>query len=364
MKRSVTEEEAEVAWRLFLGELAEVERMGVVVGCTNEHLLQDVRRGDAATVPRIDRAVGASVEISTPSHRVEGAMLGCEILFHVNVGYPLLPPVEQCAGDVVFRMTGALSRYAMDVIAREAHLAIIELHESNLGAPAERTPRYMLEILKWASKRDMMDLVASHSAPQTLKMRKSKSRALIRFHHIESNLKTAYGLVWGRELNIRGFIGRGQPGFAMVEGDTEEVAAWIDRFTNVVHWGPTPCAVVSNRVVSAEGKPLPLIKELSEAFPDCVGVGGAFNGRNSIYFKRLRDVLGAKGFDAASQHLGELLEVYQHDQGHVDHEQAEAALAAAAQAEEEHAFQKKAQPTSPTGASAVKKKDKKKKRLQ
>ena len=366
MKRTVTVEEAELAWGLFLKELKELSRLNICEGTTCDHLWSGVRQGDTSKIARSERAVGISVEVPTQSLHTS-TQLQTEIYFHINVGYPILPPVEQCAGDVVFRMTGMLSKYAMDVISRECHLHMIELHESNSGLPAERSPKYILEVIKWASQRDMAGLVAAHSIPQKMKMKRSISRVVARFHHIESPLKSSYGMLWGRELNIRGYIGKGQPGFVMVEGDSEEVNAWVDRYLNVLHWGPIPAVIVSKREVDAAAKALPAIAELSKAVKRVVTVEGAFNGRNSIDFGALAGYLADNGWQCAADQLKDIIDVFQHDNGHVDQEQMESAIKTAATNEAERAYQSKQKPKTKDAngdAAAAKKKDKKKKRLQ
>ena len=190
---------------------------------------------------------------------------------------------------------------------------------------------------------------------------KSRSRAFVRFHHIESHVKIAYGLRWGAELDIGGYIGKGQPGMVCAEGDTECLAKWVDRFTTVLHWGPIPCAVVAMvpTLATDPAPPLPPLAELSTALPACVRAGGAFNGRNCIDFLLLQQTLAGLGHESCAAHLQELLPVYAHEGGHVDDEGREAALEGAAQREaDKRQVQEQADP------GAMKRKGRAKKRLQ
>ncbi|KAJ9437034.1 hypothetical protein DIPPA_27854 [Diplonema papillatum] len=335
VRTQVTQDEMLIAWRALIDELSDL-RDTYEIGVNPEWLGTAIRQGTAKDLDPPTRPIGLSISAATPLHRVKlvkesrgvfkNARLECELLYHIPPGYPVVPPVEQGAGDIVVNMPGHLAKSSMQALGRDLHMRMIELYETQAACGA--LPRYIEESLRWMEEREVCEAVAAHCVADPGKVGKSKSRAWVRFHHVESELKTAYGLMWAADHRLGGFLGKGQPGFAVVEGDTEHVRVWLEKFTSVVHWGPVPARVVQNAVISpASGEqPLPPLKELSLSVPSCVTVGGAFNGRNSIHFDKLLSHLQKKEHLGAADDLQRLLDVFRHDDGHVDADKTELAI--------------------------------------
>eukprot|EP01060_Flectonema_neradi_P030565 TRINITY_DN4473_c0_g1_i1.p1 TRINITY_DN4473_c0_g1~~TRINITY_DN4473_c0_g1_i1.p1 ORF type:complete len:347 (+),score=53.75 TRINITY_DN4473_c0_g1_i1:38-1078(+) len=274
-----------------------------------------IRKGEK--LPIINEPVGLVVELETPAHRLgDDVRIGCQMLFHIPVGYPIVPPVEQGEGDIVVNMTGSISKQSMRDLGRDIHIKVIQQYESSCGT----LPSYILQILSWASSTDLTESVSSKVIPRSLSSPQS-CRKFIRLHHIESHIKTAYGLLWGTDHSVTGFIARGQPAMVMVEGATEEVEAWTEKFTNVLHWGPIPAQVLLTRVCEG-GEMLKGFKVVSDLFPSCVTRNGAFNGRDSVNYRKLQSLLPPE----TASHLGIVLPAMAHDGGHVDAEEIEESI--------------------------------------
>eukprot|EP01059_Diplonema_ambulator_P008619 TRINITY_DN18278_c4_g1_i1.p1 TRINITY_DN18278_c4_g1~~TRINITY_DN18278_c4_g1_i1.p1 ORF type:complete len:384 (+),score=64.21 TRINITY_DN18278_c4_g1_i1:47-1153(+) len=351
MKKTLSRDEAAAAWMCLIDEIEEIERGWSGIGVRPDRLAIALRGHDEnvrETAPP-DEPVQVYVNVQIPIHRAKGVgkYSECEVFFHLPRGYPAVPPVEQGEGDIEVNMTGHLSKPSMRVLAREVHLLVISKFEEAqvLGG----YPKYMLEVLRWVERLDLTEFVASKCVPKRLE---GLQRVWVRFHHIESKVKSAYGLLWGKDHGVRGVIGKGQPGFAVVEGPAAEVDLFIQKFTSVIHWGPVPAEILKTTYPTPEQRPLPPLALLSTTYPQTVTSSGAFNGRDSINFPLLATILSNQGHAEAAEELKSLLPAYYHENGHVDAEATSSAISAAKE------VQNKAAP------QPSKKKGKVKKRLQ
>eukprot|EP01064_Diplonema_japonicum_P018416 TRINITY_DN2709_c4_g2_i1.p1 TRINITY_DN2709_c4_g2~~TRINITY_DN2709_c4_g2_i1.p1 ORF type:complete len:379 (+),score=61.85 TRINITY_DN2709_c4_g2_i1:48-1139(+) len=312
IKKTLRGDESVGAWHAFIDEIKSVRRLFKQVTVKPDWLAVALRVGEAQEKPPPEEPVQLYVSVGTKINRVKGVgkTLPCEIFFHLPRGYPAVPPVEQGEGDIEINMTGLLSKHSMRVLAREVHLKVISIYEQFNSSASY--PQYIVDVLKWAELCDFPEVVASQCIPKRPKT--IKERVWIRFHHIESQIKSGYGLLWGKDLGIRGYIGRGQPGFVVVEGFSAEIDVWVEKYTAVLHWGPVPCELLLRCAVSGDDKELPPLALLST----CVTPSGAFNGRDSIGFPLLVASLREKQHFGASSELESLLPAFHHENGHVD----------------------------------------------
>merc|ERR1719247_1090598 len=133
-------------------------------------------------------------------------------------------------------------------------------------------------------------------------------------------MKRGYMRIWAEDLGVGALVSAGQPAILLAEGRHNDVRAYIDRVTKMIHWGPTPARMVSSSCVAdGDGEPLPIgLMQVSEKFPIAVSPGGTYNGRDCIDFSMLAGCLGKAGHAAAARELEALVSTaFAHVEGRV-----------------------------------------------
>ena len=314
VRKALVGEEPEIAARALTKELREIITCYPDSDLNPSWIAGSLRKGEQ--LPVITEPIGLSIEVRTPITRMKNIEIDCQILFHIPVGYPIVPPVEQGEGDIVVNMTGSISKSSMRDIGRDIHIKVMKIYE----ASGDSLPSYLLNIIKWITSTCMTESVASKCIPRTLSSPQF-IRKFIRFHHIESRIKGSFGLLWAADHSVTGFIARGQPALVMVEGSSDDVDVWTEKFTNVLHWGPIPAQVLLSHSCEGSGS-LKKFKYLTDLYPSCVTVNGAFNGRDSVNFNKLQKLLPLE----IAEQLSIIMPALVHDGGHVDAEQVELSI--------------------------------------
>merc|ERR1712159_468529 len=97
--------------------------------------------------------------------------------------------------------------------------------------------------------------------------------------------------------------------------------AYVDRATQMCHWGPTPARLVASSLILEDANDRPLaegVHELTDTFPTAVRPGGTYNGRDCTDYAHLADCLRKAGHLAAARELQALLgSAFAHVEGRV-----------------------------------------------
>eukprot|EP01062_Namystynia_karyoxenos_P032524 TRINITY_DN23990_c0_g1_i1.p1 TRINITY_DN23990_c0_g1~~TRINITY_DN23990_c0_g1_i1.p1 ORF type:complete len:411 (+),score=62.37 TRINITY_DN23990_c0_g1_i1:71-1303(+) len=325
-------------WELLAEEVGALAAAGLPMQLSPQWLNPLLRQPDpaaaiaAAQQPR--SGVIVQLEVPTPLWSpAEGDVAGrrvapgdddsgvptvaCDTTFTLPPGYPLRAPVEQHGGDVSVQMTGHLTRQTQALLSRELHSLCSAMRER--GAKAGRgAPQYVVECVDWLRS---TELHAHAAALVPRRPRKARRRLWLRLHHIESQLKRAYAAKWAAELGVSGLLCAAQPALAVVEGEQGAVECWAERFTTVLHWGPTPCKQLLSTLGASGGSDLPLsggLLEVGERYPECVATGGCYNGRDTVDYAQLEAALRQDGCLSAAADLCRLLPCMAHDGGRVE----------------------------------------------
>ena len=168
LRKSVDADELPLAWPALVDEVQALHRRGQLMAFQPQWMLAEVRRGAAKALPPPDQAIRLTVKAQSLFQKQKGlGELAAELHLLLPVGYPILPPLESCGGDVEVNMVGLASKRTMKALGRELHLHLLRVYEANCGA----LPRYVAEAIKWVEGRDVIDLVAAMAAPQHPKVR-------------------------------------------------------------------------------------------------------------------------------------------------------------------------------------------------
>merc|ERR1712194_193020 len=130
-------------------------------------------------------------------------------------------------------------------------------------------------------------------------------RVFLRLHHILCIIKQSYMRIWAQDLRVGVLIAAGQPAMLLVEGARCAVAAYLERVTKAMHWGPTPARLVASApVYKSTDKLFPIgLTNVADLYPSVVTANGTYNERDSIDYGALADSLNKSGHVDSAREL-------------------------------------------------------------
>eukprot|EP00756_Hemistasia_phaeocysticola_P050041 Hpha_TRINITY_DN24682_c0_g1::TRINITY_DN24682_c0_g1_i1::g.147464::m.147464 len=313
----------ESGWAAFCSELREVQALHVEF-VSPQHLNPLLRSeggiDELSTVEPPRGGVNLRVTVPAPLWSLqkvwgeqEVRTVPVELQMVLPPGYPERAPVEQNCGDVSVSMVGAITKNAQQFLSRELHMqTVLKSRESR-----EEPHRYVVDAVEWLRVTEMHAFVAA-AIPRNPSRGKRK-RAWLRVHHIVSEVKRAYAQAWGAELGVNGLFCPGQPAMAVVEGPADSVENWVERFTTVLHWGPTPAKrLLTTEPSGSSGGFSGGVQEVGIKFSSCVTPGGAYNGRDTTDYPALCGELQRVGLTEQAADMCRLLPCLAHRDGRVE----------------------------------------------